>query len=171
MATRWGLPFLVFCGCWKNASALFMQAGSSSFAQIRWSIPVKLPWIFPGVPLNFDGAPGNIQGNLTGKWPSLVNCHMPSLSNCSTPLPIMNVVLGYFLLNILDFQVYFDIVLPEISGTISHSVDVCIQAVDFTCLENRISWYRLRVCKTEYLHVINVWVGTFYEICLVFFTT
>ena len=30
-------------------------------------IPVKLPWIFPGAPLNFNGAPGNIQGNLTGK--------------------------------------------------------------------------------------------------------
>ena len=27
-------------------------------------IPVKLPWIFPGAPLNFNGAPGNIQGNL-----------------------------------------------------------------------------------------------------------
>ena len=26
----------------------------------------KLPWIFPGAPLIFDGAPGNIQGNLTG---------------------------------------------------------------------------------------------------------
>ena len=25
---------------------------------------VKLPWIFPGAPLNFNGAPGNIQGNL-----------------------------------------------------------------------------------------------------------
>ena len=27
-------------------------------------IPVKLPWIFPGAPLNFNGDPGNIQGNL-----------------------------------------------------------------------------------------------------------
>ena len=25
---------------------------------------VKLPWIFPGAPLTFNGAPGNIQGNL-----------------------------------------------------------------------------------------------------------
>ena len=25
-------------------------------------IPVKLPWIFPEAPLNFNGAPGNIQG-------------------------------------------------------------------------------------------------------------
>ena len=29
-------------------------------------IPVKLPWIFRGAPLKFNGAPGNIQGNLTG---------------------------------------------------------------------------------------------------------
>ena len=27
-------------------------------------IPVKLPWIFPGAPLIFNGAPGNIHGNL-----------------------------------------------------------------------------------------------------------
>ena len=26
----------------------------------------KLPWIFPGAPLEINGAPGNIQGNLTG---------------------------------------------------------------------------------------------------------
>ena len=26
---------------------------------------VKLPWIFPGAPLSFNGAPGNIQGNST----------------------------------------------------------------------------------------------------------
>ena len=25
---------------------------------------VKLPWIFPGAPLKFNGAPGNIQGNI-----------------------------------------------------------------------------------------------------------
>ena len=31
-----------------------------------WILPVKLPWIFPGAPLIFNGAPGNIQGNLTG---------------------------------------------------------------------------------------------------------
>ena len=29
-------------------------------------IPVKLPWIFPGAPLNFNWAPRNIQGNLDG---------------------------------------------------------------------------------------------------------
>ena len=29
-------------------------------------IPVKLPCIFPGAPLIFIGASGNIQGNLTG---------------------------------------------------------------------------------------------------------
>ena len=30
------------------------------------NVAVKLPWIFPGVPLTFNGTPGNIQGNLTG---------------------------------------------------------------------------------------------------------
>ena len=28
--------------------------------------PVKLPWIFQGAPLQITGAPGNIQGSLTG---------------------------------------------------------------------------------------------------------
>ena len=28
-------------------------------------IPVKLPWIFPGAPLKINGAPRNIQDNLT----------------------------------------------------------------------------------------------------------
>ena len=32
---------------------------------IMKGIPVKLPWIFPGAPLKINGAPGNIQGNLT----------------------------------------------------------------------------------------------------------
>ena len=27
---------------------------------------VELTWIFPGAPLTFNWAPGNIQGNLTG---------------------------------------------------------------------------------------------------------
>ena len=30
--------------------------------------PAKLPWIFPGAPLTFNGAPGNTQCNLTGMW-------------------------------------------------------------------------------------------------------
>ena len=52
--------------------------------QTRWAwsldlgIPIKLPWIFPGAPLIFNGAPGNIQGKLTGmsriNWISLF-CH------------------------------------------------------------------------------------------------
>ena len=32
------------------------------------SLPVKLPWIFPGAPLKFNGAPGNIQCNWTGMY-------------------------------------------------------------------------------------------------------
>ena len=31
-------------------------------------IPVKLPWIFPGVPLSFNGASGNIQSYFTVMW-------------------------------------------------------------------------------------------------------
>ena len=31
-------------------------------------IPVKLPWIFPGAPLSFNGASGNIQSNFTVMW-------------------------------------------------------------------------------------------------------
>ena len=33
---------------------------------IQGNTHVKLPWIFPGTPLKVNGAPGNIQGNLTG---------------------------------------------------------------------------------------------------------
>ena len=32
---------------------------------IGYVIPVKLPWVFQGGPLTFNGPPGNIQGNLT----------------------------------------------------------------------------------------------------------
>ena len=35
---------------------------------------VKLPWIFPGAPLTFNGAPGNIQGNL-GKYVGVSSIH------------------------------------------------------------------------------------------------
>ena len=34
--------------------------------QFTLHMPVKLPWIFPGAPLKINGAPKNIQGNLTG---------------------------------------------------------------------------------------------------------
>ena len=33
------------------------------------TIECELPWIFPGNPLTFNGAPGNIQGNLDRCWP------------------------------------------------------------------------------------------------------
>ena len=36
-------------------------------------IPVKLPWIFLGAPLNFNGTPGYTQGNLTGMEVSVVS--------------------------------------------------------------------------------------------------
>ena len=32
--------------------------------ETNYSIPAKLPWIFPGAPLKINGASGNIQGNL-----------------------------------------------------------------------------------------------------------
>ena len=32
--------------------------------EIAINIPVKLPWIFPGAPLKFNGATENIKGNL-----------------------------------------------------------------------------------------------------------
>ena len=35
-------------------------------------IPVKFLWIFPGAPLIFNRAPGNIQGNLTGMLLSVI---------------------------------------------------------------------------------------------------
>ena len=47
---------------------------------------VKLPWIFMGAPLNVNGAPGNIQGNLTGIHIScdvLLRCEGGSFSDAS----------------------------------------------------------------------------------------
>ena len=42
---------------------IWYQYNSNYHAGPCWSIPVKLPWIFPGAPLKINGAPGNIQGN------------------------------------------------------------------------------------------------------------
>ena len=42
-----------------------------------YSIPVKLPWIFPGAPLVINGASGNVLGNLTPLL-SLYCKHMPT---------------------------------------------------------------------------------------------
>ena len=42
------------------------------------TIPVKLPWIFPGAPLKVNEAPGNIQGNLTGTKHLHQNVYMQS---------------------------------------------------------------------------------------------
>ena len=38
----------------------------SQWPTATYHILVKLPWIFLGAPFTFNGAPGNIQGNLTG---------------------------------------------------------------------------------------------------------
>ena len=48
--------------CIKNMH--HKEAYSKGYATISF-IPGKLPWIFPGAPLEVTGAPGNIQGNLT----------------------------------------------------------------------------------------------------------
>ena len=60
-------------------------------------IPVKLPWIFPGVPLNFNGAPGNIQGDLIGmqwQYGSSMKWFLISLSTMST-MSTMTAVLAW----------------------------------------------------------------------------
>ena len=53
---------------------------------------VKLPWMFPGAPLTFNEAPGNIQGNLTGMtyfssccacWRFSSRCSRFTLCRCS----------------------------------------------------------------------------------------
>ena len=67
---------VVRCGKWERgllssvsiraANALEALEHDHTDVTIFVPIPVKLPWIFPRAPLTFNGAPGNIQGNLTG---------------------------------------------------------------------------------------------------------
>ena len=65
--------FVLGSGTETQAHKIVLCAASSFFANIINSasrsevsrIPVKLPWIFPAAPLKINGAPGNIQGNLT----------------------------------------------------------------------------------------------------------
>ena len=44
---------------------LFFVGNNIGGGSYRVYLP-RLPWIFPGAPLKINGAPGNIQGNLTG---------------------------------------------------------------------------------------------------------
>ena len=48
------LDLVLWNRCWNLAIILYRMH------------TFKLPWIFPGAPLRINGAPGNIQGNLTG---------------------------------------------------------------------------------------------------------
>ena len=41
-----------------------MHCHYGRFSRLLTHIPLKLPWIFPGAPLIFNGALGNIQSNL-----------------------------------------------------------------------------------------------------------
>ena len=52
--------------CWGNTRKGTENMWGLGRALLQWRIPVQCPWIFLGAPLKFNGAPGNIQGNLTG---------------------------------------------------------------------------------------------------------
>ena len=63
----------------KHVILVFHKYCWSNYWWIPSHIPVKLPWLFPGAPLIFNGAPGNIQGNLTGMhhmlgWSWRISC-------------------------------------------------------------------------------------------------
>ena len=47
----------------RTSGALFTRLTLCRVSFFFFSIPVKLPGIFPGPPLEVNGAPGNIQGN------------------------------------------------------------------------------------------------------------
>ena len=47
---------------------MIMFSSDNVFVPTWYMYLSRLPWIFPGAPLNFNGAPGNIQGNLTGMF-------------------------------------------------------------------------------------------------------
>ena len=51
-----------------------------TFVKILVPYLSRLPWIFPGAPLKFNGAPGNIQGKATGLWSEENKKRMPSFS-------------------------------------------------------------------------------------------
>ena len=57
---------LLSWGCWGTRQhLLYAPRGSLCFDRSF----VNLSWIFPGALLTFNGAPGNIEGNLTGMRP------------------------------------------------------------------------------------------------------
>ena len=53
--------------CWRKQRTLALnrQQVITQHLMFNTTYLSNLPWIFPGAPLKFDGAPGNIQGNLT----------------------------------------------------------------------------------------------------------
>ena len=64
---RWGVWIVI---------SNFLEASKDIPIRRVVHIPVKLPWIFPGAPLIFNGAAGNIQGNLTGMYSWLYLAHI-----------------------------------------------------------------------------------------------
>ena len=72
--SQWGMVAMHTCQVTLGISGSvpvklpWIFQGASLKVSGKWwpCIPVKLLWIFPGALLTFNGAPGNIQGNLTG---------------------------------------------------------------------------------------------------------
>ena len=80
-------PPLKWCHGWvitshKKTQRLVWLIHATTSGKVSF-IPVKLPWIFPGAPLTFNEAPGNVQGNLTG-MKSVEEAHSlrPPLLSC-----------------------------------------------------------------------------------------
>ena len=58
---------IFFANAMEIAQSCTKQSVSLSYLLMAWAHfrAVKLPWIFPGAPMKVNGAPWNIQGNLT----------------------------------------------------------------------------------------------------------
>ena len=79
---------------------------------IRWDTPVKLPWIFPGAPLIFNGAPWNIQGNLPGMMTrnEIITTYLDQFSQFRVKERLVKRVPAFLLLHSQKSQKSFSIV-------------------------------------------------------------
>ena len=84
-------PITCYYGCTtprKITRLLWYSSAPTGTTRCYHSYLTRLPWIFPGVPLKVNGAPGNIQDNLTGVITISVRFRVHEQSPLSRGLPL-----------------------------------------------------------------------------------
>ena len=74
---------------WGNAERFCSAKASEARSYIH--TPVNLPWLFPGAPLNLNGASGNSQGKLRSMYP----LHVTNV--CARPQTSLYINKAYFI--------------------------------------------------------------------------